>query len=239
MESSEGGGTHQIMIHKITKMIYNLFRVFIGINLVMIVFAIFNVIQSNQTTFRSNFWFFCILLMNFWIMMIFFFLLSISIKFSVVMSVDPSTLEENMGWIQTMIVFPLVPAYDDEILAMVMEESVNTPPPSRTTPAADRLLKMEVKWGDTFRMCEELSEEQKKEKCLICLQDMDHIFPTMVGVSVLTCNCDTMFHKKCILEWFHFNEKDATSSDPSTVSCPSCRHVFTEDTRPTGAGSSS
>lgn len=233
MESSEIDGTHQVMIHKITKMFYNLFRIFVGINFIMIICAIFNVIQSNQMTFRSNFWFFCILLMNFWIMMIFFLIASMSIKFSVIMSIDPTTLEDNMGWIQTMIVFPIVPAYDDEVMEMVMEESINTPPPSRTTPATDRLLSMEVKWGDAFRMHEELSEEQKKEKCLICLQDMDHVFPTATGVSVLTCNCDTMFHKKCILEWFHFNEKDATSSDPSTVSCPSCRHVFSENIRPT------
>jgi hypothetical protein len=219
------------MIHKITRMFYNLFRVFVGINLVMIVCAIMNVIQSNQTTFRMNFWFFCILVMNFWIMMILFFLVSISIKFSIVMSVDPSALDENMGWIQTMIVFPLMPSYDDndEVIRLVMEESINTPAPSRSAPASERLLKMEVKWGRAFRMYEDMSDEQKKEKCLICLQDMEHVFPTMAGVSVLTCNCNTLFHKKCILEWFHFNEKDATEAEPSTVSCPSCRHLFSDN----------
>lgn len=221
------------MVNKISIIFYNVFKTFIMIECIMMGVSILNIVRSEGTEFRSYFWVFCVLLLNFWIMMIFFFLLSMCMKICLFITTRSSldVTEENT-LLQSMLLFPLF-SFDyrseEELIEAVMNESMNpteTIPP-RNPPTLDKLLKTELDWGFCARPVIPITTQQKEEKCLICLHDMTHGFPSISGVVSLSCMCSTLFHKKCLLEWFYFNEKQASDTEPAQVSCPSCRHVFT------------
>ncbi len=91
---------------------------------------------------------------------------------------------------------------------------------NRLPPTNDQLLNLELKWGP-YMVLEENPPES--EKCIICLQSLE---PSS-GVIKLSCNCNNYFHRKCMIEWFYFNERE--DNNRFKVSCPSCRHTFEEE----------
>lgn len=216
-------------VKRLGKIVSGGFKFFLLMNGIMILIAVYNVVQSKAETFRLSFWIFCILLLNFWMMLTFFFIVSMCVKMCMIISIDPSALENSMSWIQTLVLFPL-PSQDSEmdVISAVLRESMETShPPSRPSPTLDKLLRMDLRWGSVLRVLSLEEYEEIEEKCLICLQGMTHLFPNMPGVASLTCSCATLFHKKCVLEWFYFNEKEATDTEPAVATCPACRHAFT------------
>ena len=217
------------IVRRLSVLFQGIFRIFLFINGIMIGISVLNVIQSSSLHFRTHFWIFFILMVQFWMMVLIFFLLSVGLKVCLYVA-SGQTGEENIEWMQALMLFPLREEGEEEIYQMMVQESMHTSaPPARNAPTMDKLLKMDLDWGSHVRPLLQLSDAQKEEKCLICLQAMDHVMPTpsIQGVVHLTCTCNTLFHKKCILEWFHFNEKDAQGEEPRQVTCPSCRHVFT------------
>jgi len=220
----------ETMVRKISVMFHGIFRTFITIQGIMMGISMFNILRSEAKEIRMNFWVFCILFMNFWIMMIFFMLLSICMK----ICIHVATQSGSLDLLEGVMMFPMFmfSSYDgeeteEEMVETVMNASMNasTTPP-RNPPTLDKLLMMEVRWG-SYAPTVQPTEEQKEETCLICLHEISFSYPTTSGVVEPSCRCATLFHKKCLLEWFYFNEKDATTTDPAQVTCPSCRHVFT------------
>jgi len=221
------------MVRKISMVFYSVFKTFIMIEGIMVGVSILNIVRSNGTEFRTYFWVFCVLLLNFWIMMIFFFLLSMCMKIClfVVTRSSLDVVEEN-SLLQSMLLLPLFSfeyTSEEEIIEAVMNESMHQTETTRprNPPTLDKLLKIELDWGFCARTVVPITTQQKEEKCLICLHDMTHVYANVPGVVSPTCQCSTLFHKKCLLEWFYFNEQEATDTESSQVTCPSCRHVFT------------
>jgi len=225
---------HLSIMRKMSSMLFSVFRSFLIINAIIMVIAITNVVQSEGTAFRGNFWMFCMLIFNFWMMVIFFFLISMCMKMCIFSMSPPSYIEENAEvFFQNLLMFPMMideVYYDeDSMFVAATNESMRASPssPTRSPPTLDRLMAMELKWGFCSLPIVATTSAEKEEKCLICLQDMTHSYATFQGIISLSCHCNTLFHKKCILEWFHFNEKEASDTEPSLVTCPSCRHAFT------------
>ena len=66
-----------------------------------------------------------------------------------------------------------------------------------------------------------------EDDCMICLQPHSVMVLPIEGSTYLTCSCSCRFHKKCILEWFYFVEKQSQEDENvMMVTCPNCRHVF-------------
>jgi hypothetical protein len=219
----------ETMVRRISVMFHGIFRTFVTIQGIMMGISVLNIIRSEGKDIRTNFWLFCILLMNFWIMMVFFMLLSMCMKICIHLVTHSGSLELLEG----MMMFPMFmftysgEESEEEMMDAAVNESMNTPPaPPRNSPTLDKLLMMEVRWG-SYAPTIQPTDAQKEEKCLICMHEISFSYPLTSGVVEPSCMCATLFHKKCLLEWFYFNEKEATTTDPAQVTCPSCRHVFT------------
>ena len=227
-----------LAMQKIGKLVSSIFKVFLAINLVMIVVSIVNVVGASSDGFRTNFLFFCIIVINFWIMMIFFFLMTLCMKFSVIHTLsttaDPVPHERFLSWIMTFSVFPMTETTTEgDVLNIVLNESFQMTSQEqhstrREPPTLEKLLHADLKWGSVMTPCVP-TEEQADDPCLICLHTMDHMISNLPGVVVLSCQCQTRFHKKCVLEWFYFSEKETNDTHERTTTCPSCRHVFTNE----------
>lgn len=213
-----------ILIRRLSSLFYNVLKTFIFLNGMMIAMAVYNIFTSNIGSLRTSFWIFCMITINFWVMIMFFFLVSACIKICIL--VVASLSQDNTELLGQLFPLSIPIGQDEDELETVLNESLNTSPPSRTSPTLDKLLKAELKWG--FSMKPETTPYSNDEKCLICANNLDYNFPGIVGCVSLSCSCDTIFHKKCLLEWFHFNETERTDTEPSMVTCPSCRHAFTE-----------
>lgn len=87
---------------------------------------------------------------------------------------------------------------------------------SRLPATPDQMLLIEMKWGSFLHI---QNNTVDLDKCVICLQNLE---TEVVG---LGCQCNNYFHRKCVLEWFYFNEKELEGG-AHCVSCPSCRHEF-------------
>ena len=46
-------------------------------------------------------------------------------------------------------------------------------------------------------------------RCIICINEIEKEF------CFLTCNCNNIYHNKCINKWLAINKK-----------CPTCNHIF-------------
>ena len=216
-----------IMVKKLALIFYCVFKVFLILNMILLGLAMYIMLVSKS---GIGTFLFIIFFVNFWIMMIVFCLLSIYIKLFICMIHEDllNTLDEEHSWIISVIFFPLLSEEDEgDFLQTVYQQSFeenqeqNTPPPT-----TDRLAALDTKWHSIWR--EVIPPEDKKEEaCLICANPYTHVYPSHKGCVELVCSCATLFHKKCVLEWFHFNQKqDQSDETQSIVSCPSCRHVF-------------
>lgn len=230
---SEINNEMMIAMQKIGKLVSSIFKVFLAINLIMIIVSIVNVVGASGEGFRTHFLFFCIIVINFWIMMIFFFLMTLCMKFSIIHTLsatpEPVPRDRFLSWMMTFSVFPMTETIttDGDVLNIVLNESFQMQENTRREPPTlEKLLHADLKWGSVMTPFVP-TDEHADDTCLICLHTMDHIISNLPGVVVLSCQCQTRFHKKCVLEWFYFSEKENHETHQNTTTCPSCRHVFT------------
>lgn len=221
-----------IVIRKFSLLFTGIFRTFIFLNGAILLIGVYNLYTSDDKCIRTNFWFICMLTINFWVMMLIFFMVSLCFKICILISQWPNVREimEGNAWIQSLLLFPLTDTWSDdrdyeEMIAMAMNESMNDDQQARSPPTLDKLLGTELKWGFCIVLKDDI---QSTNECIICAHKLSHIYPNFEGCVTLSCPCNDVFHKKCVLEWFHFNETEGTDTEPARVTCPSCRHAFTE-----------
>lgn len=140
---------------------------------------------------------------------------------------DLLSLDENQSWIFSVIFFPLVSEEnEDDFIQLVSQQSFENEERTVQAPNTERLNEMETTWKTIWKE-KSIPEEKKQDPCLICANAYSHDYPSHQGCIELEC-CSILLHKKCVLEWFHFNEKqDQQDTSKKIVSCPSCRYVFT------------
>lgn len=202
-------------LKKVSQIFLGIIKCFVGFNFFMLGFAIYNMITSPETMFRTNFWLFLLFLGNFWIMLFFFLILSLCMKICM-LSFEPSLEDVPRIWPLLYSFLTGDPTEEDLAAHLSLLESEND---DRPPPDNNQIMNIELTWGSIFKTPESFPPE---EKCIICLQLLDPL-----NVVALSCDCPTFFHKKCVLEWFHFNQKE-NEHQQKTVSCPSCRHLFQE-----------
>jgi hypothetical protein len=219
------------IIQRLLSLFQGILRVFLFLNGIMVGIAMINIFQSPGSHFRIYFWMFFFIILQFWTMTLLYFFISVSIRVSLYIISSSINGDNPLELVQTIFAFPLrQDGEEDIVFQMITNESLHDTSPRRVAPTMDRLLKMELDWGSHILSVDQSTYAQSEEKCLICLHDMNHLFPRIPGVIQLSCACNTLFHKKCILEWFHFNAKESEQTDAYQVTCPSCRHVFLENT---------
>jgi len=133
------------------------------------------------------------------------------------------------------------PAWLQQITDFLFQQtsSFSSSTSTRTPPTMEQLQHMEQCWTHTFETdsvpsssSPSVNTEESITTCLICLQvdapSSAHLPSSMKTRLPLKCQCQQIFHKKCILEWFYFGERESeTDRGRYVVTCPSCRHVFT------------
>jgi hypothetical protein len=139
-----------------------------------------------------------------------------------------NSLDDEHSWIFSVIFFPLISEENEsDFMNLIFQQSFeeeNTPSTTQP-PTTENLSALETKWENIFK---EKPVVVSDELCLICANAYTHEYPSHKGCVELACSCATIFHKKCVLEWFHFSQKqDQTDETKFIVSCPSCRHIFT------------
>lgn len=224
-----------MLVRKMATVFSNVYNGFIIVNMILFCVSVLNVLQSDGKTFRMHFWFFCVMSVYFWMILILFLLLSICMRMVLyLLSHMPTSDQNSEQLMESILAFPFMmdlTLSEEELIDAVANESLMSPPTAvvRTPPTLDKLLRVEIRWGIVLRTVSAERLVETEDKCLICLQDMRHVFPMMPGVVMLMCSCETMYHKKCIIEWFYFNENEASGTEPALITCPSCRHAFTEE----------
>lgn len=217
-----------LMVKKLALIFYTIFKVFLILNMILLGLSLYIMLISKS---GIGTFLFIVFFVNFWVMMIFFCLLSMYIKLFICMIHEDifNTLDDEHSWLFSVIFFPLISEEDENdfiqtITQQSFEENLEQP---TQPPNTDRLQELETKWNSIWK---EIAppDDKKDDPCLICANPYTHQYPSHQGCIELTCSCATLFHKKCVLEWFHFNQKeDQTDETKLIVSCPSCRHVFT------------
>lgn len=214
----------QLVIKRLSVLFYSIFKVFLILNLILLALSLYNI----KTDHGSNF-LFVMFLMNFWIMMLIFSILSMYIKlFLCVLHQD--MVGDNS--LYSIIFFPLVSEEDeDEFIRLISQQSFEEDQPPSSSPTAtqpptiDRLNELETRWKHVWNTHPPVLSTE----CLICSHPQHFEHPTHKGCVRINC-CPSVLHKKCILEWFHFCEKtDQHDETKYMVSCPSCRHIFIHD----------
>lgn len=216
-----------LVVARISQLFLSFFKLFLFLNGGMLFLAVYNMYHSTENP-RFMFCNLCMLTMNFWMMMLLFFMVVLCLKVCLIMNYTPEALQNN-SWLQHIILFPFVEnggimVGDEEMMQMAMQESMNADANTRSPPTLDKLLSTDLKWGFCMNP---IQDPDLSLECLICSNKLEHTFPNIAGCVKLSCTCGTSFHRKCVLEWFHFNEIEATDTEPSRVTCPSCRHAFT------------
>lgn len=213
-----------LIVKKLSLIFYCVFKVFMFLNIFLLGLTLYVMLISKS---GIGIFLFIIFFINFWIMLIFFCLLSMYIKLFICMIHDDLlSLDENQSWIFSVIFFPLVSEEnEDDFIQLVSQQSFENEERNVQAPNGERLNELETTWKTIWK---ELSipEEKQQEPCLICANAYSHEYPSHQGCIKLEC-CSILLHKKCVLEWFHFNEKQEDDSSKKNVSCPSCRNLFT------------
>lgn len=207
----------QLVVKKLSMIFYCIFKVFLIMNMILLGVVAY--------TSKSTFLFF-IFFMNYWIMMIMFCLLSMYIKLFICIT-HMENISDDQSWIYSVIFFPLMGEESEEdIIQFISQNSFENSQEQHTQPpTTENLDTLATRWSNVIKNTV-VSTEMGEELCLICANPYHHEYPTHKGCVGLGC-CPAIFHKKCVLEWFHFNEKqDQSNPDKTLVSCPSCRHLF-------------
>lgn len=209
-----------VIIKKLSSIYYCIFKVFMLLNALLLGVS-FYMARNGSGAFL-----FIVFFINFWMMMIFFCLLSMYIKLFLCMQ-HMGDLPDDMTWIYAVIFFPLADEdTEEEFVRLIAQQSLEEAQQQTTQPpTTERLNELETRWKHVW---EDVVGSGGDDTCLICANPYTHEYPSHKGVVRLNACCPTIFHKKCVLEWFHFNEKpDQNDEAKRIVSCPSCRHVFT------------
>ena len=219
-----------IVVKKLAIIFYCVFKVFLLLNTILLAFSLYTMILYRNIVFVAIFLLF---FTNFWVMMVFFFLLSMYIKLFLCMIQEEFSFHDriNESWLLSIIFFPLVSEEQEEdFLQYVSQQSFDeqqerivNPPTTTDMEGVETRWKQVVKEVGIDRV-----EDKKQEPCLICANPYEFEYPCCKGWIELEC-CPVIYHKKCVLEWFHFNQKQ-NHEDKWTVSCPSCRHLFSFET---------
>lgn len=203
-------------VRKISQIFFLIIRCYIWFNFFMMGFALYNMIHSPLHMAKTHFWLFLLFLGNFWIILFFFFILSICMKICII------HYEPNIQDIPRL--FPLLNEFlwgeeEEDSIDLIANISLyeSSSQENRRPPSSMDYQNMESKWGSILRPQSTIPEE---ERCLICLQD----YQDPASCYILACGCNSSAHKKCFLEWFYFSERE---DQEFRVSCPSCRFVFT------------
>ena len=116
----------------------------------------------------------------------------------------------------------------------------NTEQARRTPPTVAQLRKAAESWAHILAPFVVESSPTSSPQCVICMNATIDIPSALADQTAdlhldstvkLDCGCLHFFHHKCILEWFHFNEKQSpTVSTIRQVTCPACRYVFERTT---------
>lgn len=218
----------QVVAKKLALIFYCVFKVFLILNMILLGFSLYATIVFRNAICAAMFLLF---FTNFWIMMVFFFLLSMYIKlFLCMMQEDfPFHNDPQSTWLFSIIFFPLVSEENEEdFLEYVSQHSFEEQERTVNPPTTGDLENVENKWKHVMKNVVEVAEEKKQEPCLICANPYAFEFPCYKGWVELEC-CPIVHHKKCVLEWFHFNQKQ-DENNGWVVSCPSCRHLFSKET---------
>lgn len=218
----------QVVVKKLALIFYCVFKVFLILNMILLGFSLYATIVFRNAICAAIFLLF---FTNFWIMMVFFFLLSMYIKlFLCMMQEDfPFNNDPQSTWLFSIIFFPLVSEENEEdFLEYVSQQSFEEQERTVSQPTTEDLENVENKWKHVMKHVAEVVEEKKQEPCLICANAYAFEFPCFKGWVELEC-CPIVHHKKCVLEWFHFNQKQDENNE-WIVSCPSCRHLFSKET---------
>lgn len=208
----------ELVIKRLSVLFYSVFKVFLVLNMILLALSIYNV-----NTYHGNNYLFLMFLMNFWIMMLIFSILSMYIKLFICV-LHQDLIGDNS--LYSIIFFPLISEEDEEeFIRLVSQQSFEQEQEQTSTqpPTDDRLNELEIKWNNVWTV---VSTDLSME-CSICSHPQLFEHPTHKGCVRLSC-CPSILHKKCVLEWFHFCEKiDQNDESKYIVSCPSCRHIFT------------
>lgn len=224
---NNSGSAIGMMVKRLALIFYCIFKVFTILNMILLGLSLYImlVVKNGVGTFL-----FIVFFVNFWIMMIFFCLLSMYIKLFICMMNENllNALDDDYSWVFSVIFFPLVSeGHEEEFIELISQQSLDESQEQPTQPpTTDNLQELESKWKPIYKEVQ-VPENKKQEMCLICANLYTHEYPAHKGCVELVCSCATLFHKKCVLEWFHFNQKiDQDDETKMIVSCPSCRHVF-------------
>lgn len=217
-----------LMVKKLALIFYCVFKVFLFLNMILLGLSLYIMLISKS---GIGTFLFIVFFVNFWVMMIFFCLLSMYIKLFICMIHEDivNTLDDEHSWLFSVIFFPLISEEDEnDFIETITQQSFEENQEQNTQPpTTDRLQELETKWNSIWKDTAP-PDDKKEDPCLICANPYTHQYPSHQGCVELTCSCTTLFHKKCVLEWFHFNQKqDQNDETKLIVSCPSCRHVFT------------
>lgn len=211
--------TLSAVVKRLSVIYYCVFKVFMVLNGLLLGLA-FYMLRNGASAFL-----FVIFFINFWMMMIFFCLLSMYIKLFLCMQ-HMDEMPDDFSWVYAVIFFPLVDEEtEEEFVRLVAQQSLDEAQQQTTQPpTTDRLDELETRWKSVW---EDAGGGSSDDACLICANPFTHEYPSHKGIVRLSGCCPTSFHKKCVLEWFHFNEKpDQTDETKRVVTCPSCRHLF-------------
>lgn len=216
----------QLLVKKLASIFYSIFRVFMTLNLFILGLTFYIMIATGSGV---GVFLFIVFFVNFWSMLIFFGFLSMCVKLFICMLYeDVMVLDENYSWIMPIVFFPLVSEEtEDDFVQLIAQQSMDTQEPTRDTPTTEKLDGLENRWGSIWQDIIP-TEDKMADQCLICSNSYDHVFPSHTGCISIGC-CSNMFHKKCLLEWLYFSEKQQQEDESKwMVSCPSCRHVFVQ-----------
>lgn len=226
-----------MLVKKMSLIFFVIFKVFMILNMVLLGITIYLMVMASSGV---GVFLFVVFLLNFIIMLIFFNFISICVKLFICMSmaltnnsIYQSMQEEENSWVFSVMFFPLVTEADEEeFMALIQQQSFdqgNEEQQNIQPPSTERLDSLENKWGFvmTSKEAPQPQTEDNQELCIICSNEYVYNYPTHRGCVELSCGCSVIFHKKCVLEWFHFNEKKNPDDDTKVnVSCPNCRKIF-------------
>lgn len=221
------------MVRKLAVIFYCIFKVFMILNMILIGMTLYIMLVSKS---GIGTFLFLVFFINFWIMVIFFCLLSMYIKLFICMVNEDllNSVGDESSWIFSVIFFPLISEENEEdFVSLISQQSLGEEQANTTNqpPTTENLVSLETRWEKVMKE-NKVPHDKKEELCLICANAYSHEYPSHKGCVELECSCATVFHKKCVLEWFHFNQKEDQNDETKViVSCPSCRHVFSATTQ--------
>ena len=142
-----------LMVKKLSVIFYCIFKIFMILNMILIGLSLYIMLisKSGVGTFL-----FIVFFINFWIMLIFFCLLSMYIKLFICMINEDvlNSLDDEHSWIFSVIFFPLISEENEsDFMNLIFQQSFeeeNTPSTTQP-PTTENLSALETKWENIFK----------------------------------------------------------------------------------------